>query len=80
MQFDADSLHLNVYACFDTDTEDIEAMNRFDADGSRLLRGLLRICREIEMLYPALYGVASGQIMDLTHIEGFLSEEEEVEN
>jgi hypothetical protein len=78
MQFDAEGAYLNIYACFDTDVEDIETMNRLDADGSRLLRGLLRLCREVEMLYPALYGVATGQIQDLTHIETFLSEEDEV--
>jgi hypothetical protein len=80
MQFDADASYLNIYACFDTDIEDIENMNKLDADGSRLLRGLLRLCREIEMLYPALYGVATGQIIDITHLEKFLSEEKEVEN
>jgi hypothetical protein len=77
MQVDPDGAYLNIYACFDTDIEDIETMNRLDADGSRLLRSLLRLCREVQMLYPALYGVATGQIKDITHIEKFLSEEEE---
>jgi hypothetical protein len=77
MSFDEKSTYLNVYACFDTDVEDIETMNKLDADGSRLLRGLLRLCREVEMLYPALYGAASGQIKDITHLEKFLSEEDE---
>lgn len=78
LQVDADASYLNIYACFDTDVDDIETMNRLDADGSRLLRGLLRLCREVQMLYPALYGVATGQIKDITHLEKFLSEEDEV--
>ena len=76
--FDAEASYLNIYACIDTDVDDIETMNRLDAEGSRLLRGLLRLCREVEMLYPALYGVATGQIKDLTHLEKFLSTEDEV--
>ena len=76
-QFDEDSVHISVYACLDTDTEDIESMNKLDFE-SRLLRGLMRLCREVEMLYPALYGVVTAQIRDLTHLQKFLSEEEEV--
>jgi hypothetical protein len=76
-QFDENNVHINVYACLDTDTEDIETMNKMD-EGSRLLRGLLRLCREVEMLYPALYGVVTSQIKDLQHLQEFLSEEDEV--
>ena len=78
-QFDEDNVHLSVYACLDTDTEDIETMNKMD-EGSRLLRGLLRLVREVEMLYPALYGIVTSQIKDLTHLQEFLSEEDEVSN
>jgi hypothetical protein len=79
LQFDQDNIHVNLSACLDTDTEDIESMNKLDTE-SRLLRGLLRLIKEVEMLYPALYGVASGQIKDISNLQLFLSEKEETEN
>lgn len=79
MQFDDENVHMSVYGCLDTDTEDIEIMNKMD-EASRLLRGLLRLIHEVEMLYPALYGVVTAQIKDLSHLEEFLSDEEETSN
>jgi hypothetical protein len=77
-EYDTGYVYLSIYACLDTDVEDIETMNSSYADGSRLLRGLSRLCREAEMLYPVLYGIATRQIEDITHIEKFFLKEDEV--
>ncbi len=75
-KYDEDNIGICLTSTIETEEDDLIIMRNLD-QRSNLLRNMLRLCQSAEHIYPALYGVSSGQISDFKLIEMFLSEDEE---
>lgn len=77
--FSQNEVGVRLYLCIDTSDYDLNLM----VSGKRtshLLQNLIRLFRETYVVYPALYGLATGQITDLSKLQNFLGEGDERHN
>jgi hypothetical protein len=70
-QVDENTIEISLYRAFDITMDDIELAHDNDFDSS-LLRNLVRLCDDWELLSPIFSGIATEQITSLTGVEMFL--------